>query len=196
VTDFPADNGVAAPGPVFASPGDEVRIAAGEPSATQVPARSQAPATAPTPTTSAGPQRLAAVVKGRIDVADEVVEKVAGLAAVDVDGVADLGGDLERALETVRERIGIGQKRGDQGVRARIQGREVAIDVTIVIEYGNVVMDVARKVQANVALQANRMLGLSVVEVNVTVDDVRMPRPPKRERDQPQRSDGLVSIGG
>jgi uncharacterized alkaline shock family protein YloU len=126
-----------------------------------------------------GAQRLAAVVKGRIDVADEVVEKVAGLAAIEVEGVADLGGDIERALESVRERIGIGHKRGDQGVKAQISGRDVAISVTIMIEYGHVVMDVARNVQTNVAVQTNRMLGLNVVEVNVTVDDVRMPRPPE-----------------
>jgi uncharacterized alkaline shock family protein YloU len=122
-----------------------------------------------------GTQRMAEV-KGRIEVADEVVEKVAGLAAIEVDGVADLGGDIERALESVRDRIGIGQKRGDQGVKARINGRDVAIDVTIVIEYGHVVMDVARQVKRNVASQANRMLGLRVVEVNVTVDDVKMPK--------------------
>jgi uncharacterized alkaline shock family protein YloU len=120
-------------------------------------------------------------VKGRIDVADEVVEKVAALAAIEVEGVYDLGGDIERALESVRERIGIGNKRGDQGVKARINGREVSVDVTIVIQYGHVVMDVARAVKANVAHQTNRMLGLTVVEVNVTVDDVKMPEAPRPE---------------
>lgn len=134
---------------------------------------------------AAGPQRLGPVVKGRIEVADEVVEKVAGLAVMEVEGVADLGGDFERALESVRERIGIGQKRGDQGIKARITGREVSLDVVIMVEYGHVVMEVARNVQANVAIQTNRMLGLSVVEVNVTVDDVRLPVPEKPEQDQP-----------
>jgi uncharacterized alkaline shock family protein YloU len=131
-----------------------------------------------------GGPRFAAEVKGRIDVADEVVEKVAALAAVEVDGVADLGGDFERAIESVRDRIGIGSKRGDQGVKARINGREVSVDVTIVIQYGHVVMDVARAVKANVASQTNRMLGLTVVEVNVTVDDVKMP-----ERARPEQRD-------
>jgi uncharacterized alkaline shock family protein YloU len=136
-------------------------------------------------------------VKGRIDVADEVVEKVAGLAAIEVEGVADVGGDFERALESVRERIGIGNKRGDQGIKARISGREVAIDVTIMIEYGHVVVEVARKVQTNVAVQTNRMLGLNVVEVNVNVDDVRMPRPPKRkDEERDERGDGVISIEG
>lgn len=124
---------------------------------------------------SPSPQRLAAEVKGRIDIADEVVEKIAALAAMEVDGVADLGGDIERALENVRERIGIGNKRGDQGIKAKITGREVTIDVTIMIEYGHVVMEVAQAVKTNVATQTNRMLGLRVVEVNVKVDDVKLP---------------------
>lgn len=118
-----------------------------------------------------------APVKGRIHIADEVVEKVAALAAMEVEGVADLGGDLERAMETVRERIGIGNKRGDQGVKADVNGQQVTIGVTIMVEFGHVVVDVARRVQANVARQTQRMLGLDVAEVNVTVDDVRTAAP-------------------
>jgi uncharacterized alkaline shock family protein YloU len=163
-----------------------------------VPAQGQAPAQAEEqvnvlvtdPPPSLPPAQLAAQVKGRIDIEDEVVEKVAGLAAIEVEGVADLGGDVARAVESVRERIGIGHRRGDQGVKARIDGREVSIEVTIVIEYGHVVMDVARQVKTNVAVQTNRMLGLRVVEVNVIVDDVRMPaaaRPADLGGDDDQR---------
>ena len=124
---------------------------------------------------AAGPQP-AAVVKGRVQIEDEVVEKVAGLAAVEVAGVADLGGNVARALEAVRDHVGVGHRRGTQGVRARIEDRQVAIHVVIVIEYGAVVMEVAKAVKANVARAVNHMLGLRVVEVNVTVDDVAMPR--------------------
>ncbi|GAA2856731.1 Asp23/Gls24 family envelope stress response protein [Nonomuraea rubra] len=116
-----------------------------------------------------------AVVKGRIKVADEVVEKVAALAALEVAGVADLGGDLARAFESVRDRIGIGSRRGNQGVSAQIQDRQVAVSLTIVVEYGHVVMDVASEVKTNVARTVSRMLGMRVMEVNVTVDDVRLP---------------------
>lgn len=121
------------------------------------------------------PPQSAAVVKGRIKIEDEVAEKVAALAALEVDGVADLGGDVERALESVRERIGVGQRRGNQGVRAKVHDREVAIDVTIVVEYRRVAMEVATAVKANVARRANYMLGMRVTEVNVTVDDVSLP---------------------
>jgi uncharacterized alkaline shock family protein YloU len=123
------------------------------------------------------PPRPLPEVKGRIHIADEVVEKVAGLAAVEVEGVADVGGDFARAIESVRERIGIGNKRGDQGIKADVKGNEVMISVTIMVEFGHVVLEVARQVQLNVARKTQRMLGLKVVEVNVTVDDVRTSRP-------------------
>jgi uncharacterized alkaline shock family protein YloU len=130
-------------------------------------------------------------VKGRIEIHDEVVEKVAGLAAMEVEGVADLGGDIERALESVREKVGLGHKRGDQGIKAKVNGREVTLDVIIMIEYGHVVMDVARNVKYNVAHQTARMLGLKVVEVNVIVDDVRLPQAPKPVEEP---DDGYVAI--
>ncbi len=122
-----------------------------------------------------------------------MVEKVAALAAMEVPGVADLGGDVARALESVRDRIGIGQKRGDQGIKAKVEGHEVSVDVTIVIEYGYVVMDVARQVKNNVANQTGRMLGLRVTEVNVKVDDVKLPQPANEE--EPTEDDaGLLPI--
>lgn len=113
-------------------------------------------------------------VRGRIKIEDEVVEKIAALAALEVPGVAALGGDVARVIESVRSRVGAGQ-RGGQGVKARVKDSEVFLDVTIVVEYGTVVMEVARTVKNNVARIVSVMLGMRVSEVNVTVDDVRMP---------------------
>ncbi|GAA3508658.1 putative alkaline shock family protein YloU [Streptosporangium album] len=121
----------------------------------------------------------AAVVKGRIKVADEVVEKVSALAALEVTGVTGLGAGLAGTVESVRERGGIGAGAGSgrapRGVSAHVQERTVAVDVAIVAEYGHVVMDVANEVKTNVARTVSRMLGMRVVEVNVNVEDVRLP---------------------
>jgi uncharacterized alkaline shock family protein YloU len=119
--------------------------AAGEPTAPQ-----------PTPPAGAPQPQAAAVVKGRITIEDEVVEKIAALAALEVDGVAALS-----------ERI--------QGVRVHTRDNEVALDLTIVVEYGCVIMDVAKLVKTNVARVTSLMLGMRVTAVNVVVDDVRMP---------------------
>ena len=156
-------------GPSPAPGGDSVVLSAPVPALAPMNASGRpgaAPATQP-----------AAVVKGRIDIEDEVVEKVAGLAAVEVTGVSDLGGNLARAFEAVREQVGVGHKRGTQGVRAKIEDQQVWIHVVIVIEYGAIVMEVAKAVKTNVARAVSHMLGLRVAEVDVTVDDVAMPRP-------------------
>jgi uncharacterized alkaline shock family protein YloU len=118
---------------------------------------------------------VAARVKGRIDIADEVIEKVAAAAAYEVEGVADLGSDVGNALERMRERIGIGKKDDSGGVGVDIAGGEAEIDVPITVKYGHALIDVARRVQANVAHQLNLMLGLKITAVNVTIDDIEMP---------------------
>ncbi|GAA4183755.1 hypothetical protein GCM10022252_11560 [Streptosporangium oxazolinicum] len=137
-----------------------------------VPART-APAVTP-PSPSPVSPVASAVVKGRIKVADEVVEKVAALATLEVTGVAELGADAAHTVEPMRERAGVA-RRGPRGVNAHVQDRTAAVDVTIVAEYGHVVMDVANEVKTNVARTISRMLGMRVVEVNVDVADVRMP---------------------
>ncbi|GAA1279279.1 hypothetical protein Psi02_68190 [Planotetraspora silvatica] len=144
--------------------------------ATPAEAPSQGGFTLPEPgSVSVVSDGFSVAVQGRIKVADEVVEKVAALAALEIAGVADLGGDLERAFESVRDRIGLGAKRANQGVRAQIINQQVTVDITIVIEYGYIVMEVATDVRANVARSVSHMLGMRVTEVNVTVDDVRLP---------------------
>lgn len=167
--------------PADRPPGAPAGISVGPGHATPTTARppgypSSAPMPAAVPPSRSPATEASSDVKGRIHIADEVVEKVAGLAAIEVDGVADLGGDFARAMESVRERIGLGAKRGDQGVKAEVKGHDVAVNVTIMVEFGYVVLDVARRVQANVAAKTARMLGLRVVEVNVNVDDVRTAR--------------------
>lgn len=127
----------------------------------------------PTPPNADG-QPARARVKGRIDIADEVVEKVAAAAAYEVEGVADLAGNVANALEMMRQRIGIGRKKEEGRVTADIAGGEAEIDVAITIKYGHAIVEVARRVQVNVAQQANLMLGLKVMAVNVTVDDIEM----------------------
>ncbi|SEG89187.1 Uncharacterized conserved protein YloU, alkaline shock protein (Asp23) family [Thermomonospora echinospora] len=110
----------------------------------------------PAPPAEQVPPQAAAVVKGRITIEDEVIEKIAALAALEVDGVA---APSERA----------------PGVRVHAQGNEVALDLAVVVEYGCVIMDVAKLVKTNVARVVSLMLGMRVTAVNVVVDDVRVP---------------------
>lgn len=114
-------------------------------------------------------------VKGRIKIEDEVVEKIAGMAAIEVNGVVCLGGDASRAVDAVRDRIGMSDTHSNRGVKARVTDNEINLDLVIVVEYGSIVIEVAKTVKTNVARIVGLMLGMRVSTVNVTVDDVRMP---------------------
>lgn len=160
--------------PKPAPPGRHAQSTAEKPA--PAAASSSVPKPAPVPDAEGGTQPgSGAVVKGQITIEDEVVEKIAALAALEVEGIADLGGDVERVIESVRSRVGVGERRGDQGVKAKIQNNEVTLDIVVVVEYGAIVMDVAKAVKGNVARVVSRMLGMRVTSVNVTVDDVHLP---------------------
>ncbi|MEV6931997.1 Asp23/Gls24 family envelope stress response protein [Dactylosporangium sp. NPDC051485] len=118
-----------------------------------------------------------AAERGTTTIADEVVEKVAAIAAREVPGVYDLGGDVARVFAAVRDRIGLGDSDGEssnRGVSVRLEGRDATIRVTLVIEYGYVVYSVAEKVRTKVIGSVENLLGLEVTAVDIVVDDVHV----------------------
>ncbi|MFH0244946.1 Asp23/Gls24 family envelope stress response protein [Streptomyces sp. HK10] len=128
-------------------------------------------------------------VRGRTTIADGVVEKIAGMAAREVDGVHAMGAGMSRTFGAVRDRVpggGGGSSSVTRGVKVEVGETQAAIDLDIVVEYGVSITDVASDVRENVIGSIERMAGLEVVEVNVTVDDVKLPDE-DQEEEQPER---------
>ncbi|MGW3085269.1 Asp23/Gls24 family envelope stress response protein [Streptomyces sp. NPDC001108] len=113
--------------------------------------------------------------RGRTSIADVVVVKVAGIAAREIPGVHDMGGGLSRTFGAVRDRVPGGRSNVGRGVKVEVGERQTAVDLDLVVEYGVSVMDVARDVRENVVHAVERITGLEVVEVNITVNDVHLP---------------------
>ncbi|WP_371671665.1 Asp23/Gls24 family envelope stress response protein [Streptomyces sp. NBC_00289] len=127
--------------------------------------------------------------RGRTTVADVVVEKIAGMAARDVLGVYALGGGLARSMGAMRERLpGAGSgKSATRGVSVEVGELQAAIDLEIVVDYGVSITDVAAEVRENVISAVERMAGREVVEVNITVSDVKLPADEEDEGEERQR---------
>ena len=122
--------------------------------------------------------------EGTITVADTVVQKVAGMAAREISGVHAMGGSAGRAFGALRERIpGSSGPNVSQGVGVEVGETEAAVDLDIVVEYGVSVAEVARSIQRNVKNSVERMTGLKVVEVNVSVNDIHLPTDDDSEND-------------
>ncbi len=112
---------------------------------------------------------------GRTVITDTVVSKIAGTATRQIDGVHGLGGGTARAVEALRGRIPGARINHSQGVAVEVGERQTAIDIGIVAEYGVAVYDLGSAIRSNVIDAVERMTGLEVVEVNVTVYDVHLP---------------------
>ncbi|MFF8961804.1 Asp23/Gls24 family envelope stress response protein [Streptomyces globisporus] len=113
--------------------------------------------------------------RGRTSIADVVVVKIAGMAAREIPGVHDMGGGLSRTLGAVRDRVPGGRPNVGRGVKVEVGERQTAIDLELVVEYGVSIKELASEVRENVILAVERITGLEVVEVNIAIDDVRLP---------------------
>lgn len=118
--------------------------------------------------------REAAASRGQTSIADGVVEKIAGMAAREVPGIHAMGGGLARTFGAMRDRVPGTTANVSRGVRVEVGEKETAIDLEVVVEYGVTITDVAADVRANVIAAVERMTGLQVVEVNISVNDVHL----------------------
>ena len=112
--------------------------------------------------------------RGQTTIGEGVVTKVAGLAAREVPGVHNLGGGTARAIGSVTQKVGLGDAR-TQGVSVEAGEEEAAVDLTIVVDYGESIPRVADAVREQVIKRVEGITGLKVIEVNITVNDLYFP---------------------
>nr|WP_301553580.1 Asp23/Gls24 family envelope stress response protein [Desulfuribacillus alkaliarsenatis] len=114
---------------------------------------------------------------GNIQIAPEVIEIIAGLATVEIPGVAGMSGGVAGGIAEL-----LGRKNLSKGVKVEVGQKETAVDVSIIVKYGSSIPEVANAIQDNVKREIENMTGLYVVEVNVHVQGVDFKQEEKREQ--------------
>ena len=104
---------------------------------------------------------------GQIRIANDVVARIACLAAMEVKGVASLPEDMTSELLAK-----VGVKTLAKGAKVEIDGDLVTVDMTLIIKYGMNIPSVCEKTQGRVRSQIETMTGLKVKKVNVRVSGV------------------------
>ncbi|MEX1029364.1 MAG: Asp23/Gls24 family envelope stress response protein [Paenibacillaceae bacterium] len=104
---------------------------------------------------------------GTIQIAPEVLETIAGLASIEIDGVAGMSGGIVGGISEL-----LGMKSLTRGVKVQIGTNETVIDVSIVIEYGYRIPDVSRQIQQSVQQAIYNMTGIHVSEVHIHIESV------------------------
>lgn len=106
---------------------------------------------------------------GEVQIADDVVAMIAGLATQEVEGVSSAAGNMTGELMS---KVGI--KNMKKGVKVDILQKNVTVDLAIVVEYGYNIPAVCQKVQAKVQSAIENMTGLTVSDVNIRIAGVNM----------------------
>ena len=106
---------------------------------------------------------------GTVQIADEVVAIIAGLAATEVEGVDSMAGNITNEL------VGkLGMKNLSKGVKVDVTEEHVSVDLSLNMKYGYNIPDVSEKVQDRVKTAIENMTGLHVLDVNIKIASVNM----------------------
>lgn len=113
---------------------------------------------------------------GSVKIAADVVTVIASMAATEVKGVAGMSGGF---TDDLAEKFGV--KSSGKGIKVQVGEEETYIDIYLIVEYGIRIPDVAWEVQQNVRKAVETMTGLKVVEVNIHIQGINIPRENKEE---------------
>lgn len=107
---------------------------------------------------------------GEVKIADEVVAVIAGIAAMEVDGVSSMSGNTTRELISK-----LGVKSLSKGVKVDVLEGIVTVSLALNLKYGYNIKDITGKVQEKVKAAIENMTGLEVADVNIRVAGVEVP---------------------
>lgn len=111
-----------------------------------------------------------------IKISEEVVAQIAGKAASEVSGVAGMSGGIVGGLSEM-----LGKKSFSKGVKVQVGEKEATIDLYIIVEYGARIPDIAWEIQNKVKTVVENMTGLKVVDINIHVQGLNLPKEEKKE---------------
>lgn len=108
-----------------------------------------------------------ALKHGKVNIADDVIGVIGSIAASEIEGIKALSGTFSEEVMEI-----IGKKSFNKGIHVEMVDEKVTIDLSVVVDYGAKIHEIAKKVQESVKLAIESMTGLEVIAVNVLVEGI------------------------
>ncbi len=113
---------------------------------------------------------------GAICVHHSVIALIARQAALKVPGVVDMSGSFTDGIAGM-----IVKNAGDRGIKVKVEGQSVSVEMNVVIEYGVRIPQVAWRIQNDVRRAIEELTGKKVKAVDIVVQGVRCASETKQE---------------
>ena len=94
--------------------------------------------------------------KNDIQITEDVVSVIAGIAMKDIEGVAKVAAGFAEGISEA-----FGKKNLGKGVKVEINEKEVKIDVSIIVKYGAKIPEVATRIQEKITADVESMTGFN-----------------------------------
>ena len=104
---------------------------------------------------------------GKVIISDEVFSLIAGLAAMEVEGVNSMAGNITRELVAK-----LAMKNLAKGAKVEVQDESVTVYMSLNIDFGYNIPQVSAKVQERVKASVENMTGFHVETVNIKIAGV------------------------
>ncbi|MCR5404128.1 MAG: Asp23/Gls24 family envelope stress response protein [Butyrivibrio sp.] len=107
---------------------------------------------------------------GTVKIADDVVARIAALAALEVDGVSAMAGNY---TSEILEKVS--RKNLSKGAKVVVVNGEVKVDLSLMMSYGFNIPATCQQAQTRVKGSIENMTGLTVTDVNIRIAGITMP---------------------
>lgn len=105
---------------------------------------------------------------GRVHISEEVVARIAYIAAKEVDGVVDILKSLPAYVTDI-----IRKKGSKSGISVKgLEDGTLQLDICISVRYGSVIPHICARIQENCITSVKEMTGLNISAVNVHIASV------------------------
>lgn len=105
---------------------------------------------------------------GKVEIAPEVIEVIASIAASEVEGVAQMRSNF--ATGVVEK---FGKKMHNKGIKVDLSEEGIKVEVYCVMNFGVSIPQVAQQIQDNIRQTLINMTGLVTEEVNIHIVGVQ-----------------------
>ena len=108
-------------------------------------------------------------LKGELTFEDKVIQKIVGISLETIPGLLTINGGF---FSNLADKI-VNNNDVTSGIDVEVGKKQVAVDLSIVAEYGKDVTTIYDKIKEVISKEIKKMTGLDVIEVNVDVVDVK-----------------------
>jgi len=109
-------------------------------------------------------------ILGEVNIVPEVIATIISRTVIGIPGVAGLATRAKGGIGTL-----LGTKELEKGINVDLrENKEVSTTISVILEYGSIIIDVAKEIQKKVKGELETKTGLKVTGVNVNIQGVHI----------------------